>query len=414
MGRRAPGQVSDAAAGVGDAEQAARRLTGLARRRQGLARALPLLGMAAVVALVLAGCGGAQPYSTLSPKTSKADDIQNLYRIIFWAATVVFIGVQAAIVYIILRFRRRNEDRPEQIHGNRRLELAWTIIPAVVLLVIFIPTAQVIYNHASAEENADFSVDVYGKQWWWEIQYPNIPGSKEGPDEHLTTANEIHIPQGADVVFNMRSNNVIHSFWVPQLSGKKDIIPGHDNKLQFKADTPGEYFGECAEFCGAAHAWMRFRVIVEPKPVFDAWVAAWHQPPPVPDANPTTADVNDTPPAFGVCLVCHRVSGTNAQIAQQGINANVESIGAGPNLTMFGCRHTIGAGILENTPENLKTWLEHTDQVKEGVYMPNYYKAGQIKDQQVAELVDYLGKLKPAGGCPPEQPFGGGTPVAGS
>jgi cytochrome c oxidase subunit 2 len=219
------------------------------------------------------------------------------------------------------------------------------------------------------------------------------------------TANEVILPVGANVILNLQSNNVIHSFWVPQLSGKTDVVPGHENRLQFVAERPGDYFGECAEFCGASHAWMRFKVKVVPQEAFDAWVAAWRTPPA--DTNPETADVVEAPAAFAACLACHRINGTNAKVAQEGIASNPYGQGAGPNLTMLACRDTIGAGILENTPQNLDTWLKHTDEVKEGVYMPNYYKQG-LTDEQVADLVAYLGSLKPAAGCPQgDLPIGG-------
>ncbi|MFN8591745.1 MAG: cytochrome c oxidase subunit II [Thermomicrobiales bacterium] len=382
-------------------------------------RLAPILAVAAVL-VVLAGCSPTetQIYSTISPQTNKADDIQFLYKIIFWAALIVFIAVQAAIAYTVIRFRRRGEGRPEQVHGSRTLEIAWTVIPAIILLVIFIPTAQTIFKHAAAEkaENA-FHIEVIGKQWWWEVHYPDIPANPDQPDAGpLTTANEIIIPVGSNVVINLDTNNVIHSFWVPQLSGKLDLIPGHDNRLQFDARQVGEYFGECAEFCGSAHAWMRFKIKVVPQEAFDAWVAAWRTPPA--DANPDTADVVEVPPAFGACLACHRVNGTNAMIAPQGISANPgyedpethEAVpGPGPNLTLLACRDTIAAGLLKNTPENLDRWIKHTDQVKEGTYMPNYYQNGQgLKDEQVAELVKYLSGLKPAAGCPTN-----GLPIAG-
>ena len=376
-------------------------------------RWVPLLAVLLLAGVALAGCGGLeiveqQPYSTISPVTEKAEDIQGLYRLIFWLALVVFVGVQAAIVYTALRFRRRDNERPPQIHGNRTAEIAWTIIPAVLLLAIFIPTAQTIFKHAAAEETADFPIDIYGKQWWWEAQYPEIPLSETDAEAGpLVTANEIMIPQGANVVFRLRSNNVIHSFWVPQLSGKRDVMPAHDNQLQFTADTVGEYFGECAEFCGGAHAWMRFKVLVVPEAEFDAWVAAMRQPPPV-DGNPETADVVDAPAAFGACLACHRITGTNAVIAGQGLSANpLKYEGPGPNLTLLACRDTIAAGLLENTPENLELWLKHTDEVKNGTYMPNYYEQGSINDEQVDQLVQYLTSLKPAGGCPTDPPIGG-------
>jgi cytochrome c oxidase subunit 2 len=297
------------------------------------------------------------------------------------------------------------------------------VIPAAILLVLFIPTAQTIFDHANDEVMAvasgeSFNVDVIGRQWWWEISYPNIPANPDDPEsEPIVTANEVLVPVGANVVFTLYSNNVIHSFWVPQLSGKMDVMPGHDNKLQFVAERPGNNWGECAEFCGGSHAWMRFKDKVVPQEEFDAWVAAWRSPPDVDDARPETEDVVDAPQAFGACIACHRVSGTNAASAPQGIDAipgyvepdtglpslDSSSRGFGPNLSLLACRNTIGAGILENTPENMETWLKHTDQVKEGVFMPNYYDPPQgegLTDEQVADIVAYLDSLRPEEGCP--------------
>ncbi len=380
-------------------------------------RLIPMLALVSMV-VVLAGCGAEvnQPYSTISPQNSKTQDIQWLYQITFWASLIVFIAVQLAIAYTAIRFRRRGANRPEQVHGSKVLEIAWTVIPALILLALFIPTVKIIYEHADAANVDDgFNVNVIGKQWWWEISYPDIPANPEdlarGP---LVTANEVVLPVGANVVFNLQSNNVVHSFWVPQLSGKVDVMPGHDNKLQFVAEREGDYFGECAEFCGSAHAWMRFKVKVVSQDAFDAWVTAWRTPPV--DGNPETADVVDAPAAFGACLACHQVNGTNATIALEGMsaisgyyNADHEIVpGPGPNLTLLACRDTIGAGLLVNNQENLETWLKHTDEVKEGVYMPNYYKQGQINDEQVAELAAYLSSLKPAEGCPEA-----GLPVGG-
>lgn len=376
-------------------------------RAGGPRRVVPLAAVALLAVGALAGCGVDQPYSTIAPQTAKAHDIQWLYTVTFWLALIVFIAVQGAIVYTVLRFRRRDDQLPEQIHGSKKLEIAWTVAPAIVLLALFIPTAQVIYKHANAESTANFQVDVVGKQWWWEITYPQIPANESNPAAGpLITANEVMVPLGADVVFDLQTNNVIHSFWVPQLSGKMDVIPGHDNKLEFQATTLGDFYGECAEFCGASHAWMRFKVKVVPQAEFDAWVKAWRTPPAF-DAKPDTPDVAEAPAAFGVCLVCHNINGTNAKIAKTGITSNPYGIGAGPNLTLLGCRDTIAAGLLVNNEANVETWLKHTDEVKAGVYMPNYYKAGQIDDAKVAELAKYLESLKPAGGCPDAQPVGG-------
>lgn len=397
-------------------------------------RIMPMLALVAVVVL-LAGCGAEvnQPYSTISPQNAKTGQIQWLYQVTFWAALIVFIAVQIAIVYTAIRFRRRSAARPEQVHGSKVLEIAWTIVPALILLALFIPTVKVIYEQAAAEQVQDgFNVDVVGKQWWWEIAYPAIAAdpndASKGP---IVTANELVVPLGANVILNLESNNVIHSFWVPQLSGKTDVMPGHRNKLQFTAERVGDYFGECAEFCGGSHAWMRFKVKVVPQENFDAWVAAWRTPPA--DGNAETAGVVDAPASFGACLACHRVNGTNATFAGQGMSAisgyrdpdTHEVVGGpGPNLTLLACRDTIGAGILENTPQNLETWLKHTDEVKEGVYMPNYYKQG-LTDEQIQQLVTYLSSLKPATGCPDANlPVGSelppvrvdavGTPVAGA
>ena len=385
---------------------------GPSRGRKSFTRRLATLGPMAIVALVaLAACGDDKsPYSTLSPRSSIAEDIQGIYKLIFWLALVVFVGVQFAIVYTVMRYRRRREDevRPPQIHGSKTLEILWTIIPAVVLLVIFIPTVRLMYDHADYSSDGDYVIEVYGRQWWWEVHY------KE-PQEVATvvTANEIRVPIGKKVQIKLYSNNVIHSFYVPQLSGKMDVMPGHINELAFEANNVGTYFGECAEYCGDSHAWMRFQVIVEPQDQFDSWVAAYNQGPTGAAAQyGTTPDgVTSTNPNFAAfCMFCHSINGTNATIAPSGLD---ESPGtedqpgtaktAGPNLSLFGCRSTIGAGIMANTPENLAAWLHDPSGIKEGAYMGLLIGpegTTQLKDEQVADLVGYLEALVPEGGCP--------------
>ena len=338
--------------------------TSTSRSRHRWSRLVPMLALVGVVVL-LSGCGSevVQPYSHITPQTEKANDIQTLYKITFWAALIVFVGVQAAILYTALRFRRRNEDRPEQVHGSRKLEIAWTIIPAVILLVLFIPNAQ---GDLQARGRRAGAGQVRRRRHWQAVvvgvPLPRYPrGSEQSRRRSAGDGQRSAAPVGADVVFHVTSNNVIHSFWVPQLSGKVDVIPGHDNPLQFVASTPGDYFGECAEFCGAAHAWMRFKVKVVPEENFDAWVGAWRTPPAF-DANAETADVMEAPP-FGACLCAwHQHRGTNAHSPNNGISIRVEGYpGPGPNLTLLACRDTIAAGVLENTPENLERWLKQTD-----------------------------------------------------
>jgi cytochrome c oxidase subunit 2 len=377
-------------------------------------RRVVTFGSMAVVALfALAACGDdTSRYSSLSPRSDVADDIQGIYKLIFWLALVVFIGVQFAIVYTALRYRRRKEDgtRPPQIHGNKTLEIVWTIIPAIVLLVIFIPTVRVMYDHADSAKDGDVVVEVYAKQWWWEVHYPGMgTPDKDGNATPLLTANEIHVPAGKKIQIKLYSNNVIHSFYVPQLSGKMDVMPGHENVIGFTADEPGVYYGECAEFCGDSHAWMRFQVVVEPQEQYDAWVTAMNT---APAAAAATYGTNDTglitPPAsFGLCLACHRVGGTTAQFAPVGLNQASELEGgadgpaksAGPNLGLFGCRTTIGAGIIPNTLEDLKAWLRDPGAIKPGNYMANVVKAGTLNEQQVDEIARFLLSLVPEGGC---------------
>ncbi len=369
------------------------------RRRSFAFRIVSLTALALVVGLVLVGCGGDNnPYSHISPRSSTTRDIQSLYKLVFWMALIVFIGVQMFIVYTALRFRQRgNEaDRPAQIHGNKRLEIAWTLIPAAVLLVILIPTIQTMFEFSADAQEGEYVIDVYGKQWWWEIHYPGL-GPNGGP---LITANEVRLPEDRKIKLQLHSNNVIHSFWAPQLFGKHDVIPGHVNEIGFTPENPGIYYGECTEFCGVAHALMRFTMVVDPQEEFDAWVASYNTERPAFDANPQTGDVSEAPRSFGICIGCHAINGTNAVAAQAGLTGNPYSVGAAPNLTLFGCRDFIAAGALANTPENLETWLHNPAGVKEGNYMALQIKEGTLTQEQIDELVPYLLSLKPAGGCP--------------
>ena len=394
-----------------DATRDERRVErGKSRRRLTILAALIGASLAIVIAAIITGEDGiGTPYSTIDPASGSADDIQGLYKLIFYMAAIVFIGVQALIVYTALRYRRRSNvtERPPQVHGNRTLEIAWTIIPALVLLVILIPTIQVMYESDAEAQEGEIVVDVYGKQWWWEIHIQGMAAD----GSPLVTANELVLPVGREVQFRLHSNNVIHSFWVPQLAGKLDIIPGHINELAFTPREAGDYYGECAEFCGVSHAWMRFEIDVVEESAFDAWVQAWNSPPAF-DADPSTTDVAEAPAVFGACILCHSVNGTNAMVAQIGLGAHPLSIGAGPNLTLFGCRDIIAAGLLVNNEENLYTWLDRPGEIKEGNYMSTVIKDDTLTPEQINELVAYLSSLKPEGGCPEDGGAPLGTPVA--
>jgi cytochrome c oxidase subunit 2 len=388
----------------GSRDQLVQSGTPVTQRRRTGGRVLTLGTLAMIAMLVLSACGPnvEKPYSTISPASPTADDVQSLYELVFWLALIVFIGVQLAIVYSALRFRRTKSGgrRPPQVHGNKRLEIIWTIIPAVVLLIILIPTITTMYDHAAEAEEGDLVIDVYGKQWWWEVHYGQDNG-QGGENLGVITANEIHIPVGQEVIFNLRTNNVIHSFWVPRLSGKLDLVPGHVNTLSVTAEEPGEYYGECAEFCGAQHAWMRFKVIAHPVDEFYAWVNGQRT------GNPGTTDpdaerpegVDLAPEAFSICLSCHTVNG----VSEYNVTGLDAPASYGPDLTNLACRETIAAGLLVNNRENLEQWVNDPDSVKPGNYMADQITEGLIRDtygdEGFNELIDYLVSLQPAGGC---------------
>ena len=384
------------------------------RRRMG-GRLLTLAALATITVLVLSACGPevSKPYSTTSPASPTADDIQSLYKLVFWLALVVFVGVQFAIVYTALRFRRTKHSatRPPQVHGNKRLEIMWTIIPAVVLLAILIPTITTLYEHDAAAEEGDLVVDVYGKQWWWEVQYREDQ-TQDGQNLGVVSANEIHLPVGKEAIINLHTNNVIHSFWVPRLSGKMDLIPGHVNKLSITPTESGEYFGECAEFCGTQHAWMRFKIIVEPQDQFYTWINAERtgNPAILSADDPVPAGFERAPQALGVCLSCHTVTG----VGQPGRNGIEAEANYGPNLTNLSCRDTIAAGMLVNNRENLETWIDDPGAVKPGNHMATVITPGYIReqlgDEEFNALIDYLMGLEPAGGC--DAAASGATPAA--
>jgi cytochrome c oxidase subunit 2 len=374
--------------------------------RQTLGKRVFTLGTLTTIAvLFLTACGASpndsKPYSTTSPASPTADDTQDLYKLVFWLALVVFVGVQFAIVYTAMRFRKSKAGgpRPPQIHGNKRLEIIWTIIPAVVLLVVLIPTITTMYDHDAAAEEGDIVIDVYGKQWWWEVHYGTDQG-QGGDNLGVVTANEIYLPEGKEAIIRLHSNNVIHSFWVPRLSGKMDVIPGHENKMSITPTESGEYFGECAEFCGSQHAWMRFKIVVQPEADFYNWVNAWREGNPG-NLDPEAAEsagVTKVPQAFAICLSCHSVNGVGG--VPGGLDAPATF---GPDLTNLACRETIAAGILENSPDNLASWVDNPESVKPDNAMSSTVTDGFVKasfgEQGFNDLMSYLASLQPAGGC---------------
>ena len=314
----------------------------------------------------MAACSPALPQNTLAPAGEVARDILGLFQVIFWMAAVVFVVVQGLLIYAIFRFRRKPGDTaiPAQVHGNTPLEVAWTIAPAVILAVIAVPTIGTIGKLAEPPDGKPVAqVSVTGHQWWWEFQYPELG---------VLTANELHIPVGSRVNATLKSADIIHSFWVPRLSGKSDLFPGSRTTSRwFDADQPGEYQGQCAEFCGASHAHMKFRVIAQTQADFDAWVRAQKAPAAATTGAGATLFTNKG------CGACHTIEG----LAQGKV---------GPNLTHFATRGTLAAGEFVRNDENIATWLRNPLAVKPGSQMPNL----GLSDSDIQTLVTYLQALK--------------------
>ena len=337
-------------------------------RRTLLAGALLLLAT-----VVLAACS--DPQTTLEPRSDSADRIDDIYRLVFWLAGIVFVLVLAATLVFSLWFRERPGREAKQIHGNTRLEVIWTLIPVVIIAVIAVPTFQAIIDEDSDPPENALTVEAVGHQWWFEFNYPEYG---------ISTSNELHIPVDRAVAFDLEAVDVIHSFWIPQLAGKIDMIPGRTNTLWF---TPNEvraepYLGQCAEFCGLSHANMRFRVYVHTQADFEAWVQKMQAGHPDADA-PSEELLAQGQQAFlaGGCVGCHTINGSSIAVGV-----------VGPNLTDIGSRGTIGAGILENNTENLTAWIKNAPSLKPGIIMPVF--EGTLTDEQIAALVAYLQSLK--------------------
>ena len=232
------------------------------RLRRLLPAALP-----ALLAVVFTACGARYPNSVFTNTTEFNRDVGHLFDILIWLGGIVFVFVESILLYTIWRFRRRSEnDRPQQVHGNTTLEILWTAIPALILAFIAVPTVRTIFKTQAKAKADALQVEVIGHQWWWEFRYPQYK---------VTTANELYLPIGRTVNFTLKSNDVLHSFWVPQLGGKRDLITNHPNFLWYTPDSTSEYVwnGACAEYCGSSHANMRFKTFTVSPANFESWAA---------------------------------------------------------------------------------------------------------------------------------------------
>jgi cytochrome c oxidase subunit 2 len=301
----------------------------------------------------------------LDPASKDAAAIGRLFLIVFLVCFAILAVVVALICTSLFRSRAQNGNPPPQNFGRHRSEMIWAVPPVLIVLTFSLLSAKLIVSDVAAAGDPD--IVVVGHQWWWEVRY-----SGSG----AVTANEIHIPIGRRLRVRVESADVIHSFWVPQLGPKMDMIRGHPNFVWLQADRAGVYEGACSEFCGDQHAWMRFLVIAEPEPQFQRWLD--HQ------ARPAQDPVNETAQAgkhfffAQTCANCHAIRGSTTVAT------------AGPDLTHLASRRQLAAGLVDNSPQNLARWLRNPQQLKPGCQMPNF----NLSEDQVTQLVAYLEDLR--------------------
>jgi cytochrome c oxidase subunit 2 len=357
-------------------------------KRWGIALSALLLA-----SLLLSACGGDSPPSILNTAGPVAAKEEGLFWFILVVATIVFVGVEGLLIWSIVRYRERpNSPMPKQTHGNNTIELIWTVVPSIFLFAVLIGT---IYTMFSLNQPAGraLNIQVVGHQWWWEFDYENA---------NITTADELVVPTGTIVHLDLKSDNVIHSFWVPQLTGKTDVVPGHNNTKWFQADTPGTYRGECTEFCGLQHANMEFSVRALTPNAYATWLTAQQQA--AQNASNPNAQAGQKLFQTAGCVGCHGIVGVNLK----SFNDPTANALIGPNLTHFGSRRLIAGGVLSWDPNscqvtgsgnnvhivnqsscNLYKWLHDPQAVKAG----NDMNIRQLSDTEIAQLVAYLESL---------------------
>lgn len=307
------------------------------------------------------------------PLATPAESEYRMAMFVFAICAAIFAVVAGLLIYTVARFRRKAGDdihqEPPQVYGSSQIEIAWTVIPVLIVFVLVGVTARVIAAVQDVKPpGSAVRVTIVGHQWWWEIRYPELG---------IVTANELHVPLSSSAAqrptfIQLESSDVIHSFWVPQLGGKVDLIPNRENSMWIDPREPGLYLGNCAEYCGTQHANMLLRVIVHPEDEFAKWVAGQQQP------AAEDPQVQAGRQVFEACASCHTVRGTPANGS------------AGPDLTHLMTRQTIGSGVVENTAANLRAWVNDPQTVKPGCLMPRMGLTGP----QLDAVVTYLQSLR--------------------
>lgn len=360
-------------------------------------RRLPILG---ALGLVLAGCGETKQDVFHPASGTNAEKINNLQVPVFIAAGVVGLIVAAMLIYVMVTGKRRagedGEPEPEQIHGNFRAEISWTIIPALILVAVAFPTVKTLLDITHKPKDA-ISIDVYGQQWWWSYEYHLSGDESAKPD--IVTANELVIPAGVDVHLRVQSRDVIHSFWIPALNGTRDAVPGRVQPLELRADTPGEYDGQCKEFCGLSHANMRARAVVLSQDDYAKWVDSNKADARAPAGGSAAAGLD----VFKAkCSSCHQINGVNEAEGKAALVAL-----HAPNLTHLMGRKVFASaqfalwlpdaqGKLVFNRNQLEAWLRDPPALlpmapveKRG--MPNL----ALSEDEIDKLIAYLETLGP-------------------
>ena len=308
------------------------------------------------------------------PLSQPAQEIKETSFLVLAICAVIFVVVAGLLIYALVRFRHRAGDEatePPQVYGSNQIETAWTVLPILIVFVLILVTSRTIADIQNRKPaTGSVNATVVGHQWWWEIRYPELG---------IVTANELHVPVSTEgnhrpTFLKLQSADVAHSFWVPQLAGKTDLIPNRENLMWIAPTEPGTYLGNCAEYCGMQHARMLLRVVVHTPEDFERWVKEQQQP-----------AVEDTSAAEGrkiffanSCVSCHAIRGTSAK----GV--------FGPDLTHLMTRQTLASGAALNSHDRLRAWIRDPQQVKVGCLMPNM----QMSDKEVDQIVAYLETLK--------------------
>jgi cytochrome c oxidase subunit 2 len=313
------------------------------------------------------------PTNIFAPASTPAHSVFGLSIFVLMTVTAIFIVVFSLLVYAVVKFRSKHSDarsEPAQIYGSNQVELAWTVIPILIVVALFLAAARVIASVQGAEPPPGaLQVIVTGHQFWWEYRYPDL---------NIVTANELHVAvsdqaQPSPTFLTLLSVDTDHSFWVPRLAGKTDLIPNHPNRMWIDPHEPGLFLGQCAQYCGTQHAKMLLRVYVQTREEFDRWVNQQQQTPQSGVLSPGRRIFEST-----ACVNCHTVSGTPAKGR------------FGPDLTHLMSRDTIAAGAAPNTPQMLRLWIKDPDAIKPGSKMP----AMGLSDQDVGAVAAYLETLR--------------------